>query len=345
MASAWSPASAGVVTICAPNAPSLLEPASGIVFDYGGGNITFGWAHNPKDGSAQTAAEVAYSVDGGATWTTQTVATAKTCTIANDFALNDVVTWKVRTKGSHADFSPYSNTRIFAVYQQPTVLFEEPADGFTVENVPIHCKVGYSDASGGMANLTVYAVEGDYDPSKPKLFEMNMGTVQEFDVPASMFTPENGKTYTLVAVTRSSSTMQGIATRSIAVDFVEPMHGALDVENDAEAGTTSILAKLVMDEAKEIAVSMNVYRVHDGKRVLLGENIGNGASLVDLYAPLNVDYAYEVVTFAASGPSPWSRAPRGSILSACSSCGEARPSAWSTTPQATSRSSARTRCA
>lgn len=46
--------------------------------------------------------------------------------------------------------------------------------------------------------------------------------------------------------------------------------------------------------------SISIYRVTD-HRQLLAEDVSDGFSVVDRYAPLNTDYAYEVITYASSG--------------------------------------------
>ena len=49
------------------------------------------------------------------------------------------------------------------------------------------------------------------------------------------------------------------------------------------------------------AESVAVYRVSSNGRTCLGEGLAPGAALVDKYAPVNADYRYDVVAFAASG--------------------------------------------
>lgn len=46
--------------------------------------------------------------------------------------------------------------------------------------------------------------------------------------------------------------------------------------------------------------SISIYRVTD-HRQLLAEDVSDGFSVVDKYAPLNTDYTYEVITYASSG--------------------------------------------
>lgn len=234
--SEWSAASNAVVTICAPNAPTLKSPASGVVIPKSQANVTFQWAHNPIDGSKQTAAQLACSTDGGSTWTTVSVTTAQSKTLANSFAVNSTVTWRVRTKGAHADWGPWSSNRVLYVYQQPSVSFEKPADGFTVENTPIHVALQYGDPSGTLASATLSVYDG-----ANKVYSRNMGTSTECDILASEWLPENGKAYTLSVSVRSTSTLTASAVRDISVDFTLPTPATLGIANDPETGYVSLL--------------------------------------------------------------------------------------------------------
>lgn len=54
-------------------------------------------------------------------------------------------------------------------------------------------------------------------------------------------------------------------------------------------------------EGAAAATSASVYRVAGGKRVALAEGVAFGTAVVDRYAPVNVPYSYEAVSFADSG--------------------------------------------
>lgn len=297
LVSAWSPTSNAVVTICAPSAPTLLTPASGRVVSKAEGSVVFAWAHNPIDGSAQTAAKLRYSLDKGVTWTEVEIeGSAASYEIENAFAVNSEVTWGVCTKGTHEDYGPWSDNRVFYVYQMPSVAFAQPADGFTVENMPIVVELQYDDASGTLANAT-FTVSDGYRA----VYTRNMGTETTCEIQATEWLPEDGKTYTLTVAVRSSSTLTASTIREIAVSFVPPKPALLHIENDGETGYASLVVSVGNDEELEAPTSISVYRAHDGERVLLGEGLQAGAGLVDKYAPLNTDYQYIAVTHAESG--------------------------------------------
>ena len=297
LASDWSAASNAVVTICAPAAPTLKAPASGMVVSKADETIGFEWAHNPIDGSAQTAAKLRYSTDKGSTYTEVAIeGDAASFVLANAFAVNSEVTWSVCTKGAHADYGPWSDNRVFYVYQAPSVAFAQPTDGFVVENTPIAIQLQYDDPSGTLASalLTIY------DGSKP-VHARNLGTDTECSILAKEWTPDNGKVYTLTIVVRSSSTLTASATREISVDFVLPQPAAVHIENDPETGYASLVVYVEEAEDLEPPSSISIWRESEDGRVLLGEGLQAGAGLVDRYAPLNVGYQYIVTSFADSG--------------------------------------------
>lgn len=297
LVSAWSAASNAVVTICAPNAPTLANPASGSVVNKASETVIFRWTHNPIDGSAQTAAKLRYSTDGGSTYTEVAIeGDAASFILANDFAVNAEVTWGVCTKGAHADYGPWSDNRVFYVYQEPSVAFTAPSDGFTVENTPIAIQLQYDDASGTLANATLAISDGSRT-----VYTRNMGTGTSCSILATEWLPDNDASYTLTASVRSSSSLTATTTREVSVSFVLPQAAGVHVDNDPETGYATLSVYVEDAEDLEAASSISVWREVDGERVLLGEGLQAGAAVVDRYAPLNADYGYIVTSFADSG--------------------------------------------
>lgn len=293
--SAWSAASAPVVTVGPPLAPTLKAPSAGAVVSTAQASIVFEWLHNPIDGSAQTAAQVQYSTDGGTTWTTKSATTAQALTIANTFAAGASVLWRVRTKGAATSYGPYSDTRAFEVKQQPTLNIQSPAG--VIEDMPIQVAVGYSDGAGDMlAGLTLQVLKGG-----SVAFTLDMGTQTTATITPDDFMPENGATYTFRATARSTSSLQVQTDAAVLVDFVEPDRATLEIVNDRQSGTARVQASIVQGSGETRAVSMSLFRVSANGRLLLASGMSDGATIEDLYAPLNASYTYEVVTTSASG--------------------------------------------
>lgn len=297
MASAWSPVSNAVVTLCAPAAPTLVSPASGVVVSKAQETVTFEHRHNPIDGSAQTAAQFRVSIDKGATWDVFDISgDAQQIDLENIVPVNTEVTWGVRTKGAHANWSPWSDNRVLYVYQEPTVAFAQPANGFVVENMPIAIQLQYEDPSGDLVSAALAISDGS------RVVWSRTVTSLSYEITSDEWVPDNESAYYATVEVRSSSSLTASASRTFTTAFVPPVPAGASVENDVETGFARL--SIYLDETAsdlEPADSITVYREVSGERVLLGEGLQAGAGLVDRYAPINVDYRYVVVSVADSG--------------------------------------------
>lgn len=286
-----------VTTICPPAAPTLISPTG--VLDLSVGSVTFEWRHNPLDGSSQTAAQLAYSTDGGSTWTTVTKSTEQSHTISPiPWSAGTAVTWRVRTKGADASYGAWAQAVTFDVFTAPTLSITSP--GATVTGMPISLAATYSD----MAGYTCQAATVTLQKDGRTLYTENAtisGTSITSSLDVSEFLPENGETYTVVVAARSSSSLQTTANASFLVDFTEPVEGSLQVQNEPETGYVSLLAEYDNAGADEPAVSISVSRVNpDGTSTPLLTDGQSGAGIVDRFAPLNTPYQYAVSTKASS---------------------------------------------
>lgn len=297
LASAWVE-SDGIVTICAPAAPTITSPSSSQVIPMTQASIAVSWRHNPIDGSAQTAAQWRWSTDGGKTWNTLTVSgAASSAALANSFAVNTRLAVQARTKGAHADYGPWSAAVSTYVRQVPTVTIEEPGNGFTIENTPVHVRIAYSDPSGAMAagTLTVRDADG------AAVYSRDLMGGLEFDVPAGEWLPSDGAAYALAVTVRSSSTLQGSASRSVSVKYVLPSVAIADAVPDPETGYVAVTVREGRTDSAVAMESCSLWRNVGGARTLLAEGLLDGSKVVDRYAPLNTDYSYETASFADSG--------------------------------------------
>lgn len=286
-----------ITTICPPAPPTLRTP-SGSVYDMAQGDIEFSWLHNSLDGSAQSAYELRYSINGGA-YTTLSGTTEQSRTVSiGTFTAGDSVTWQVRTKGADASYSDWSQTQTFSVYTAPTVSITSP--GATITSMPISLAATYSD----MAGFTCVAATVSLTKDGSTLFSeaatiSGTGITSSLDV--SEFLPTNGESYTVVVTARSSSGLQTEANATFTVTFTEPVDGSLSISNDLENGYASLLATYDNTGADEPAVSISVARVNpDGSITPLITDGESGAGFEDKYAPLNVTYQYAVTTKASS---------------------------------------------
>ncbi|MEG0791005.1 MAG: fibronectin type III domain-containing protein [Gordonibacter sp.] len=289
--------SGAVTTICAPAKPTLVAPVAGVAVPKSNERIAITWQHVPIDGSAQTAAEVAYSTNGGSAWTTVAVpGSAALLELANSFSVNTTVTWKVRTKGVHADFSPWSDTRVFYVYQVPTLTIESPKNGSVVEQIPVRIGLAYSDPSGSLAEVVI-EVAKDGRPILNKQIGANLLT----ELSVAEFMPENGGVYTVTATARSTSTLTAKSSVTVSVDFALPYAPWVWVRPEEDSGQALIDVGFTEAEHRAKVAQMLLYRIADGHQVLLSDSLTEGSTFADENAPLNIEYQYKVVTVAFSG--------------------------------------------
>lgn len=289
-----------IVTITPPAAPTLISPVG--VFNMSQGSVTFQWLHNPKDGSAQSAAELQYSTNGGSTWTTVNLTTAQSYTITPlPWTAGTTVTWRVRTKGADASYGDYASSKQFVCYQVPSLTFVASNPPSTVTALPIPIEATYSDPQNVACAAATVSVQKDGRTlfTEPLTITGNSltGTIT-----ANEMLPVNGESYTVVVTARSGTSLQTSTNMVISVSYTPPVEGDLGITNDPETGYVSLIAEYTNDGVTPDAESITVIRVNpDGSTVTLLENGESGAGITDMYAPLNTPYRYDVVTYAASG--------------------------------------------
>ena len=283
-----------------PNAPTLINPLSGYVYAATSQvyyQVTFAWRHNPTDEAAQTGAEVRYRKTSDTTWTTLSVGVDAYKEAA--LAKNNEYIWQVRTRGDAiAGYGPWSETRTFSIYDPPSLTVDEPSA--TITDMPINYTLTYTDNAGSFAEGTL------------KVYEMNGGSIGGMkysewltglsgSITTDEFLPETGKTYMFLFDVTSSTTLTASAYTTQAVSMAAPRHGTLTATNDAQTGYTSLAVGWDNTTGSTAAVSASLYRVVGNDSVLLASGLTNPSTFVDRYAPLNVSYTYQVVTFANSG--------------------------------------------
>lgn len=241
LVSDWSPESAAVITICAPDIPTLVSPASSTVLETLQPEITFQWQHNTLDGSVQTAAQVRYCVYISyldEDWVTLDVeGDADSLTIENSFSANDKVKWNVRTKGAADDWSEWSANRYFDIAVAPVVYFEEPENGAIIEKTPVNVSIKALDESGSFTSGKFQVIGED-----KVLYERELESLEPFEVTKEQWAPVNGEDYTLIATVNSTSRLSGTANVPVTIQFKPPRPADLDVEFDEETGICSIMA-------------------------------------------------------------------------------------------------------
>ena len=299
LVSAWSPVSNAVVTLTPPNPPTLTSPANGSVINYSQSNsAVLKWTHNPIDGSAQTAAQIGISTDGGSTWTTTSVTTAQQYTLSLTSYLGDTVTWRVRTKGADASYGNWSSTRTFRVFPEPTVTITLTDPNNTdvtngnISNMPMGYAItatdGYTTVSSGTVAIAGYTEN------------LNTGTMAG-TITTTEVTLTNNTTYTFSASVVMSSGLTGAGAVTVTTDFAPPRAGNMTAYE--EDGIVTIRVTVLPIQPGEVGAGggIGLFRVTDGTEVMLATGLTHGDTVIDRYAPLNKDFIYRVVTYSTAG--------------------------------------------
>lgn len=295
LASAWSAASEAVVTVTSPAAPTILTPAASSVhasYEF----VVVSWRHNPRDGSAQTAAKLEYTTDGWATYETVEVGGSASSYELPKFAGNYTVSIRIQTAGASGEYGA-KRERTFSTAFAPAAFMSKPAS--VVTGMPIEFEVTYADRGGSLARVEVACL----DEFGNQVWKHDSISNLDWEIYPDQWIPESGKEYTLVGMVRSTTTLTDAFESSFAIDFTPPQPPFLAITHDEDSMTTEIEVGLD-DEAEgtyDPAVSFSVWRVTDAGKVLLASNLSEGDTIVDRYAPLNIDYAYEAVSMSALG--------------------------------------------
>lgn len=289
-----------IVTITPPNPPTLIAPTG--IFDMSAGSVLFQWQHNPVDGSAQTAAELAYSTDGGSTWTTVSFTTEQEYEVSPiPFTVGATVTWRVRTKGADASYGDWASSAQFTCYQVPSLMFDAGYPPATVTALPIPIQVTYSDPQGLPCAAATVSVQYNGSTLYTEPLTINGGTL-EGQITAQELAPVNGESYTVVVTARSGSSLQSSVNTVFDVSYTPPVSGELGITNDPDTGYVSLIATYENDGVSPDAESLTIVRINpDGSRTVVLDGGESGAGITDKYAPLNTPYHYELITYAASG--------------------------------------------
>lgn len=284
---AWA-SSNQVVTICAPNAPSLGRLSAAYATGTG---IEVTWTPNHPDGTAQSAAQVEVTPPSGTAATySVTTATSYALTLSTKGA------WKVRvrTKGLHADWGAWSSYVAFTVADAPQAHFSSPSiDGTEIDKLPLSVAWSVTDSTG-------------VSSQKLELLGPDGAAVSTVTLAGSARTYSygsaagfaNSTTYTLRLTVYAGSGLSLAVTRTFNIEWAQPAPPAVAVSfDDAMAGTV-----IVADGGGDVAaVGFDVARVDAYGTTAVASGLTAGQQAIDPLPPLNTEFKYRVTAYAASG--------------------------------------------
>lgn len=291
----WSAWSDPVALEAPPYAPTLARPVSSATVSTEEESIAFSWTHNPKDGSAQTAAQVRWTLDEE--WEVLDVAgDADEAELANSFPPNTAVVWSARTKGLDPDFGPWAGNRVLYVSKPPAASVVSP--GPVVDRLPLALEVAYSDVSGELADAR--AVFTDLE-SGEEAFTLELGTSLSAAIDRDMWLPEDGRSYEAAVECRSTSGLTASASMGFEVAYIEPKDVALVFSFDEDSGSAVVSVSVDYESEGAEVETMMLWRIAEGREVLLASDLADGGSVTDRWCPSNVPMTYRLAAFTHEG--------------------------------------------
>lgn len=238
--SAWSNVTNIIQLLAAPNAPTNLGPTGA---RSPAEAFTLTWKHNPTDSSPQSSREIQRrtSTDGGATWSGwSTLVTGASSVEAYTVAAGTFgavrLEWQVRTKGQHANWSPWSASSFLTLTPRPLTTIVSP--GTTLNSSRMVVQLGYSDPAGYPQTSSTIRVFDDATDVQV-LSQVRAGPVLVADFSAHPL-PEG--VYRIEAWTTSGSGLSSLlTTKNVTIDYLPPaVPEVVETAWNAEAGSLSI---------------------------------------------------------------------------------------------------------
>lgn len=280
-----------VATLCAPLAPNVSAPdvvATGTA-------ITVSWVPNHPDGTAQGAAQVEVTAANGTVSTANVTGTATSFTRAASLqSAAGTIRFRVRTKGTHADWGEWSAYAIVRIAVAPKVAVKSPTASQVLSALPLAVSWDVTDSTGvSQQSLSIADSKGAVVWSSTPgngVRSLSVGSDAGF---------LNKSSYTLTYSMRAGSGLTLTKQVRFSTDWAQPDAPAVDVSYD---GALAAHVRVTSAATGIPAVSHDVARVlADGSRLVLATGLASGQEAIDRLPPLNEACSYEVSSWAATG--------------------------------------------
>ena len=237
--SAWTE-SAEIATITPPLAPSVaLSPADAVLPV--GTPVTVAWTPDHPDGSAQSSAQVEYTVAGSASTATVTGTATTYALPATALDAPATVSVRVRTKGLDPDWGAWSSPAQLTLAYPPSVSITTPGiDGATVSELPLIARWTVDDSTGvAEQQLRLYE-----DGALVHTAQLSTDA-RSYEFGDSTYRLDNKTDYSIGLAVRGGSTLSTTEARDFSTDFAQPEapegllsidHGDLSVSIEVQAG-------------------------------------------------------------------------------------------------------------
>lgn len=221
-----------VQLLAPPNAPVDLAP-NGMPVDQGSA-LTVTWKHNPVDTTAQSQYEIGRrtSLDNGVSWTSwvsqgvQTSGTQSGTIAAVNLESGSLLQWRVRTRGEHIDWSPWSVAQV-APSSRPAATITNP--GASVVAGQTFVDWTFFDADGtpqSSARVVLYDAAG--------AVELETWSISGTGTSQLVTGLQDGTSYQVGVTVRSGGLDSVEARQSFAVAYARPPAPVLSLQFNPE---------------------------------------------------------------------------------------------------------------
>lgn len=301
--SAWSDATRPLTD---PSQATGLTPNGAFIAD----SVlpSFQWTANPTDGSAQTGAEIGWSVDGE-TWTVwggpgqvenvYAPTSGEWDTVLGAVDSTGVVMWRVRTQSLSGAYGPWSAVATFTITESPSVDVLSPppvGDGVYTSNIP-NVVWAYGQAQGlpqSFWEAEIYSEEGS-------LLGQASGTgVQGIHLFNNVFL-EDGSLYAVRVRAAAGNLWSAWAQNTFLVEFALPDVPTLTVAWDEGQGGVVVNLAPGPSSNTEVTEEMQLFRSTDGGNSWVAVTLRLAAGvheIVDYQALSNGTTLYRAVAFS-----------------------------------------------
>ena len=238
-----------ITTITPPLAPTVQALPSVVAT---GSTLTVQWSPNHPDGSAQTQAQIEYTV-GSAAAKTATVQGAGTSYRLPASATSSAGTVKVRvrTHGLDDEWGAWSAVQTVRVAVPPSAnITVPPVDGARVGSLPLTVEWDASDATG-VSSQSIALL----DSAGSTLYSASLGASErELVLDESTYLLDNATEYSLRLTVRGGSSLTTTVARSFSTSFAEPARpgAGLSVDPSDLSAAVTVYAGSPSSETGEV---------------------------------------------------------------------------------------------
>lgn len=274
---AWT-TSTVVHFLVAPLTPTSLTPAGTTVDP--ADVVVATWTHQPVDGTAQTAYEHQIKEVGGTYVSSGTVSSPISSRILPGLIAGKTYIHQIRTKGQHADWSPWSAEQLFATGTKPQASVSYPdGDPYGMSGLVVQWTYYDADSDTHVASR-VQLIKGT-----DLVHTATLGAVTEYALPVQLV---DLSAYSVrVQVQDSSGLWSGWAEQAFTTAFIPPTTPVVTAEFQPDLGVVLLsISHPLPDGVTTIdAVSNTVYRTVNGVEELVAVGVDQATVLTD-YAPI-----------------------------------------------------------